>query len=41
MEEARPHAVEMAQEADAPPHEGPEDAQAVVSLANPFHDLRF
>jgi hypothetical protein len=29
MEEARPHAVEMAQEADAPPHEGAEDAKAV------------
>jgi hypothetical protein len=26
MEEARPHAVEMAQEADAQTHEGPEDA---------------
>jgi hypothetical protein len=29
MEEARPHAVEVAQEADAPPHEGAADAKAV------------
>ena len=29
LEETRPHAVEVAQEADAPPHAGPEDAQAV------------
>ncbi len=29
LEEARPHALEVAQEADAPPHESPEDAQAV------------
>jgi hypothetical protein len=29
MEEARPHAVEMAQEADAPAHAGAEDAEAV------------
>jgi hypothetical protein len=26
LEEARPHAVEVAQEADAPPHAGAEDA---------------
>jgi hypothetical protein len=26
LEETGPHALEMAQEADAPPHAGPEDA---------------
>ena len=31
LEEARPHALEVAQEADAPPHARPEDAQAVAS----------
>ncbi len=40
LEEARPHALEVAQEADAPPHEGPEDAKAVSGSPgrgpNPF-----
>jgi hypothetical protein len=40
LEEARPHALEVAEEAHAPPEARPEDAKAVSGTLSPFSRLR-